>query len=214
VSLRLLYLIFLQLVKLMLLLGRSSASKDLELLVLRHEIAVLRRANPTPRLDWADRAVFAALVRRLPPMRRGHRLVTPGTILRWHRHLIARKWTYPNRIGRPRVDDVAVLIERMARENQRWGYQRIQGELLKLGHPDLDAGAMWRVLETDIGPREEVMAVSALLGELIGPADEEAEAEMRRLLATRYNTVRRSCPCSGSRRRWGQPPAVSGSWRR
>jgi putative transposase len=97
VSLRLLYLIFLQLVNLLLLLGRSSASKDVELLVLRHEVAVLRRANPTPRLDWADRAVFAALVRRLPQMLRRHRLVTPGTILRWHRRLIATKWTSDSR---------------------------------------------------------------------------------------------------------------------
>ena len=71
-SLRLLYLIFLQLVNLLLLLTRSSASKDVELLVLRHEAAVLRRANPKPRLDWADRAVFAALVRRLPQMLWGH----------------------------------------------------------------------------------------------------------------------------------------------
>jgi putative transposase len=134
VWLRLLYLVFLQLLNLLLLLGRSSASKDVELLVLRHEVAVLRRANPKPRMDWADRAVFAALVRRLPPWLRVHRLVTPGTILRWHRRLVAKKWTYPNRVGRPPVEDaVVVLIERMARENQSWGYQRIQGELLKLG---------------------------------------------------------------------------------
>jgi putative transposase len=110
--LRLLYLIFLQLVKLMLLLGRSSASKDVELLVLRHEVAVLRRANPKPHLDWADRAVFAVLVQRWPQLLRRHRLVTPDTILRWHRRLVARKWTYPNRLGRPPVDDaVVVLIE-------------------------------------------------------------------------------------------------------
>ncbi len=89
-SLRLLYLIFLQLVNLLVLLGRSSASKDVELLVLRHEVAVLRRANPKPRLDWADRAVFAALVRALPTMLWVHRLVTPGTILRWHRRLSPR----------------------------------------------------------------------------------------------------------------------------
>ena len=134
-SLRLLYLIFLQLLNLLLLLGRSSASKDVELLVLRHEVAVLRRANPKPRMDWADRAVSAALVRTLPTMLRVHRLVTPGTILRWHRRLVAKKWTYPNRLGRPPIEDaVAVLIERMARENQNWGYKRIQGELLKLGH--------------------------------------------------------------------------------
>nr|MDQ3765503.1 helix-turn-helix domain-containing protein [Actinomycetota bacterium] len=116
-SLRLFYLIF-QLVNLLLLLGRSSRSKDVELLVLRHEVAVLRRTTPKPRLDWADRAVFAALVRRLPPMLRGHRLVTPGTILRWHRRLVAKKWTYPTRVGRPPVEEpVAALIERMAREN-------------------------------------------------------------------------------------------------
>ena len=135
VSVRLVYLIFLQVLNLLMLLGRSSASKDVELLVLRHEVTVLRRANPRPRLDWADRAVFAALVRALPTMLRVHRWVTPGTILRWHRRLVAKKWTYPNRLRRPPInDEVAGLIERMAKENQSWGYQRIQGELLKLGH--------------------------------------------------------------------------------
>src|SRR5437763_8141562 len=94
VSLRLLYLVFLRLLNLLLLLPRSSASKDVELLVLRHEVTVLRRANPKPRLDWADRAVFAALVRALPTMLRKHRLVTPGTILRWHRRLVTKKWTH------------------------------------------------------------------------------------------------------------------------
>jgi len=122
VSLRLLYLIFLRVLNLLLLLGRSSASKDVELLVPRHEVAVPRRANPTPRLDWADRAVFAALVRRLPQMLREYRLVTPGTILRWHHRLVTKKWTYPHRIGPPPVDDtVASLIERIARENHHGG---------------------------------------------------------------------------------------------
>jgi hypothetical protein len=82
VSLRLPYLIFHQVLGLVLLLGRTSATKDIELLVLRHEVAVLRRSNPRPRLEWADRAVFAALVRRLPRALRAHRLVTPNTILR------------------------------------------------------------------------------------------------------------------------------------
>ena len=118
-SLRFLYLIFGQVLGLVVLSCRSSAAKDVELLVLRHEVAVLRRTNPKPRLDWADRALFAALIRRLPAPSRGHRLVTPATVLRWHRRLVAEKWTYPKTSGRPPVDPtIAALIERMARENQ------------------------------------------------------------------------------------------------
>jgi hypothetical protein len=129
-----LYLMFVRLADWLVLLARSSASKDAELLVLRQEVAVLRRQNPKPKLDWADRAVLAALARLLPRPLRINRLVTAETLLRWHRRMVRWRWTYPRRGGRPQVDPQTVaLIGQMARENPAWGYKRIQGELLGLG---------------------------------------------------------------------------------
>src|SRR6476620_3763427 len=129
VSLRLSYLIFRQILGLLLLLGRTSATKDVELLVLRHEVAVLRRTNPRPRLEWADRAMLAVLVRRgAAPSSPGH----PGHGSAVAPAPVTRKWTYPNRSGCPPIDQtIAGLIEQLARENEASGYQRIQGELSK-----------------------------------------------------------------------------------
>jgi hypothetical protein len=142
-----LYLMFVRLTGWMALLARSSASKEAELLVMRQEVAVLRRQNPKPKLDWADRAVMAALIRFLPARLRAHRLVTPGTILRRHRRLVTRKRAYPNRTGRPPASaEIAALIERLATENNGWGYKRIQGELLKVGHR-VSASTIRRVLK-------------------------------------------------------------------
>ena len=134
-SRRLLYLIMIRVFDWLLLLGRNQASKDAEIMVLRHEVAVLRRQVRQPKPDWAERAVLAALARLPPGVLRAHRLVTPGTLLAWHRRLITRKWTYPNRPGRPRIgQEIRELVLRLAQENPAWGYRRVHGELRRLGH--------------------------------------------------------------------------------
>jgi putative transposase len=118
VSFRLLYLITVRVFGWLILLSRGRASKDAEILVLGHEVMVLRRQVARPRPNWADRAIIAALARLLPVGLRGSRLVTPGTLLAWHRRLITRRWTYQGRPGRPAIStEIRELVLRLAGEN-------------------------------------------------------------------------------------------------
>ena len=113
----------------------GNVEKDVEILALRHQLLVLQRHVKRPRLTWSDRAFISLVARLLPRFALSLFIVSPSTILSWHRRLVARRWTYPRRSsGRPPLPAETVeLVLRLARENPRWGYTRIAGELYKLG---------------------------------------------------------------------------------
>ena len=130
--LKLIYQTFAKLLGWMVLHARSDTTNEIEILVLRHQLAVLQRRTPRPQISWSDRAVITALARLLPARRRRGFLVTPATILRWHRQLVGRRWTAPPvRPGRPAIPaGVRALTVRLATENPTWGYRRVRREAL------------------------------------------------------------------------------------
>jgi hypothetical protein len=152
VLVRMLYLSASRVFAWLVLLARSSAAKDVEILILRQEVAVLRR-HITPCPSWPDRALLAALARLLPRRLRCHRIVSPRTLLAWHQRLIKRKWTQPSPPGRPPLaNELHELITRLGAENPRWGFRRVHGELRRLGHR-VSAATVRRVLRSaGLGP--------------------------------------------------------------
>ena len=145
-SLSFLYLAFVRILQLVRLFGRDNGELAVEVVMLRHEVEVLRRRVARPALRPSDRALLAGLSRLLSPARHGRFFVQPETLLRWHRDLVRRRWTYPHRSGRPSVPAGTVeIVLRLARENSTWGYRRIHGELATMGI-GLAPSSVWAIL--------------------------------------------------------------------
>jgi putative transposase len=155
------YLVFRCVLQVVLLRPRSEDFKELEIVVLRHELSVLRRQTRRPQLTASDQVFLTAASRLLPRPSWRSFFVTPTTLLRWHRRLVARRWTYGGRRGRPPIGgDVRALVLRVARENPRWGYQRIVGEVRRLGI-SVSATTVRKILRQEgLGPAGERSGLS------------------------------------------------------
>jgi transposase len=175
-SLRFAYLAVLRVFGWLALLARSDRAKDVEILILRHQVAVFQRQIRASRPSWADRAILAALARLLPGshIRQMRLIVSPRTLLRWHADLVRRRWAYPRRApGRPRTAQaVRTLVLEMARDNPGWGYRRIHGELTGLGYK-IAPSTVWQILK-DAG---------------IDPAPQRAGQTWRTFLAGQAKTI-------------------------
>jgi putative transposase len=147
VALSFLYLTFLRTMQILRLQRSDRSNLAIEVVMLRHEVAVLRRQVARPVLRPSDRALLAGLSQLIPRSKRTRFFVQPETLLRWHRELVRRKWTYPKPAGRPKIPAGTVqVVLRLARENPTWGYRRIQGELAVLGL-NLPPASVWNILQ-------------------------------------------------------------------
>ncbi|WP_055494932.1 IS3 family transposase [Streptomyces sp. TP-A0356] len=148
-----LYLIATRIFAWLVLLSRSSAAKEAEILILRHEVAVLRRQVAAPKPPWPDRTVLTTFARLLPRALRQHRTVSPRTLLTWQQRLIKDKWTQPASPGRPPIpDELCDLILRLGTESPRWGFRRVHGELRPLGHKASPATVRRTLRTAGLGP--------------------------------------------------------------
>jgi putative transposase len=216
----LVYLFLRQVLQMLTQLAHDGGAKDVEILVLRHQVAVLRRRVHRPALEPADRVVLAVLSRLLPRPGWSVFFVTPATLLRWRRELLARHWTYPHaRPGRPPVDtQIRDLVLRLAAENPSWGHRRIRGELVSLGY-QVAASTIWKSSMPIAGPtpqcrhdRPTTQSVGQILvpptSAPVGEAD-DGIAKMARCAAStgvprlRYSTRR------GAGGRWSATALVS-----
>jgi len=222
-SLRLAYLAVIRVFGWLALLARSDRANGAEILILRHQVAVLQRQVKTPRLSWADRAVLAALARLLPRvhLRQLHLIISPRTLLRWHADLVRRRWAYPRRApGRPRTSPtIRALVLEMARDNPAWSYRRIHGELTGLGYT-VAPSTVWQILKDggiDPAPKRAFEMRGVTLFEGHWRSDRRwavvpggRRAGRRRYRAGRGGPVRSPAPARapvGRRTAPGQPPA-------